>query len=299
MVGFAFVLLVITLFTSHTSALAFPLTAAKTDLIPFIRSSTCPVKLEQDPPQGSARFTLPFNQTEDLLQRTVTPRIVNGDFIAPGLVPYMVAIFAKRSDEDGGGFGFVCTGTLVSSEWVLSAAHCKITDEFLVILNSRVANNSTTIRRVDTVRQHPRFISVQETGPFDVVAFKLSTPAPPTAKFMKVNINPEIPKDRSFVRILGFGVTSETRGDSGILRQIDVPVVSNKKCQETYRRTDPTAQVCAGYSDGGCDSWYAASSLSLPAGTFMSLYCPFFSMLTFALLNFSPLSPTTVSQQRR
>lgn len=211
---------------------------------PLSRSTTCPVQLQEDPP---------LSRTIPARRLPIQPRIVNGDDASANLLPYLVSIVRSGN--------FVCTGTLISRRWILSAAHCDVTVDDTVVIGLRRPLSATS---PDPVSVAISEVFVHESYDpdrrrrYDIVAIQLAEDAPPSARPMQVNVNLSIPRARSFVRVLGYGRTSE--GGIGaaigepILRQVDVPVTSGSKCEEIYPRVDPELQVCAGYDDGGCDS---------------------------------------------
>lgn len=236
-------------------------------------SQQCPVKLPQDKPETQSN-------------RSTTPRIVGGSPIASGLLPYLVAIqrIEGRSDK----WSTKCTGTLISQRWALSAAHCDISKTDRVLLLADNTADGVTMKpegeavavEIATVHRHPDYIESDADGSqFDIVAMELKSDAPKDAKFMKVCINKNIPEEKSFVRVAGFGLQFEDESPSlgRPLLQVDVPVTSFSTCESVYGlgaglRIDPTRHVCAGYSKGGCDSWYVLSQNA--SGTHVSAYHP-------------------------
>ena len=69
------------------------------------------------------------------------PRIVGGEEASPNCWPWQVSIQAKKPVR----FDWrrhICGGTLINKEWVLSAAHCFISEE---ALNETKKYNATVI----------------------------------------------------------------------------------------------------------------------------------------------------------
>lgn len=243
--------------TATLVSLHFVSVAQALHLTPTFRSSKCPVRLEEDRPSQTQvhAATAAHKHHSQLVQ----PRIVNGDEASPNLAPYVVSIVKNGKAS--------CTGTLVSARWVISAAHCAINASHEVLIGARRTSDGAVqgakFVGIKHVVQHEKYEG-ERGRRFDIAAIELEEDAPETAKFMKVNVNVNVPQARSYARVLGYGKMAEGIGDpigeAGKLRQVDVPVTSDDTCISVYSTIDPKAQVCAGYvGSGGCDSWYVAS----------------------------------------
>ena len=65
---------------------------------------------------------------------TVTSRIVGGTKTPITSVPWQVWMF--RDAHMVGGGGYVCGGSLISAQWVLTAAHCVVDENGDTVLQS-------------------------------------------------------------------------------------------------------------------------------------------------------------------
>lgn len=211
---------------------------------------------DEDPPETSSRTA---SHQLDQPPWQADPRIANGDIAARTLVPFVVAIYGSGNPTN-----YSCTGTLVSSKWVVTAAHCPVSVNTRVLLGARRTSEATE----DNLIGVKNVIPYREYNPDspegrsrDIAIFELEKDAPVNnTSFMKINVNPSLPKTDSFVRVLGFGRTSkdgdEDPAQMGVLRQVDVPINSNDDCNKVYPNVEVKSQICAGYfKDGGCDSW--------------------------------------------
>lgn len=141
---------------------------------------------------------------------------------------------------------------------MLTAAYCEVTTAQLVQLGGQQAGTDCprcTWHSVSRAREYPKYEYLNE---YNISVFQIDPLVPDSARFMKVSSNVNIPEVDLFVRVTGFGhrVTKDSDPDDR-LRQVDVPIVSKETCGAIYAaRVDFGKRICAGYDEGGCDSWY-------------------------------------------
>lgn len=228
-------------------------------------ASISPVGGSEPPTEESSESLPPISTTIEpgpppdcycgLAQRS--KRIVGGSQTEVNEYPWQAAVITRS-----GGF---CGGSLISDQWVLTAAHCtdgKSAGGVQVHLGQHDLYSATEskllVMAVDKIVQHPSYNS--QTTNFDFSLLKLS------ASIDFIN-NPHVrpvclPKDLShsyegyLATVSGWGTTSSGGDMASKLREVDVNVMSNTDCKGMgYKPEWITSQMmCAGVVGGGKDS---------------------------------------------
>lgn len=201
----------------------------------------------------SCCYCLPAVATEPEVQL----RIIGGEPAPDGAWPFAAQVFI----EDGNRTGF-CGGSVVDENWVLTAGHC-VTDDndvlhppeaFSVVTGTRFLNGSNgTETEVTEVQLHPGYYVDSFNAPHnDIALLRLGAPV----EVDTVGVVESSPPPGSSSTIIGWGRTSSAPNSSlsQVLRQANVPVVSNDECNAEYGGIITDDIMCAGFLDGTADS---------------------------------------------
>jgi len=164
----------------------------------------------------------------------------------------MVALTNKRETH-------FCGGTLITAEWIVTAAHCLykdsagtdpvVEDEISVVLGEHDYSITTEtsdriVREVADIIIHPNY--KPSTSNNDIALVKLSEP---------VRLRDYTPAclpadgeefDGKKAWVYGWGTTSFGGSVSSKLLEVQVPVVSNTVCKEIMQATITDNMLCAG-----------------------------------------------------
>jgi len=180
-------------------------------------------------------------------------RIVNGIPAIEEAWPWMVSLIYSDSSETT--YRHFCGGTLIHSNWVVTAAHCVVSQSALnieVIVNTTSLEGGTGERiGVNTIIVHPNYNAYTYDSDIALIKLKKSTPATPIQR-----ISSNIDLTGKMAIVTGWGKLSEDSDQySTILYQAEVPIVSDRSCKEAYSVSDITENmICAGYENGLKDS---------------------------------------------
>jgi len=202
-----------------------------------------------------------------LAQQTDDGRIVGGQEADPGEWPWQVAIVQRGADTYNGQF---CGGSLISRDWVLTAAHCvgSLTPNDIDVaagLHNLVTPDPGFLRvGVAEIIIHPGWYG---GGDSDIALLRLAEPIderPAAADALPIAFVRTAPGDApTFVGetsvVTGWGNTLGQPDPGGIdypagLHEVEVPVVSNEYCNAAYFGSITDNMLCAGLLRGGADS---------------------------------------------
>lgn len=183
--------------------------------------------------------------------RSVGTQIVNGDDASNCEWKWQVG-FTSSSSKTAQPW---CGGSLVSEEWVLSAAHCASTANFYVVAgqwNVRSVSGKEQVRAAAQVIQHPSYN--QNTMTHDFVMIKVDAPFSFTDCVGSVCLPTSAVAAGASCWISGWGTLSSGGGQPKIMQEGQVNIISNSDCVNKYAYTSSdidSSMLCAqGKKDG-------------------------------------------------
>ncbi|XP_052794352.1 chymotrypsinogen A-like isoform X2 [Mya arenaria] len=206
---------------------------------------SAPSTLHPEPPS-------PNNDTCGLITRVPDrnpfARIVGGNEAVEGEWPWQVAFLDAAGD-------YFCGGTLITPEFVLTAAHCFVRHSEVgtrVVLGEHHLMHNTgneVIRNIKTIVKHSKYVP---TSHMDDVAFvQLDSPVDVSGHYVRTACFGSrdytwTPADKCYAS--GWGYTNDYQADGHHLRHVQVTLVDTATCATAWgTNANVTANnVCAG-----------------------------------------------------
>ncbi|XP_063266958.1 chymotrypsinogen 2-like [Prinia subflava] len=197
---------------------------------------------------GFARAALPENCGVPAITPVIRGynRIVNGEPAVAGSWPWQVSL------QRYNGFHF-CGGSLISENWVVTAAHCGVrkTDTVVVGAYDQDAPGPDQQKlQIEKVFKNPKFnmLTIHD----DITLIKLATPAQLSDRVSPVCLpkaTDEFPGGMTCVTT-GWGLTDSSASHTpAVLQQVALPLLTNTQCKEFWGFRIRDVMVCAG-ADG-------------------------------------------------
>ena len=207
--------------------------------------------------QPLRRLSIAFATASAALALTATPSlaIVGGHDAAAGAYPSIVEVHLGKS--------FLCTGTLVAPDWVLTAGHCgSITGSAVAtplafppaLIDVYIGSNKVGQGESVPVSQAIVSPDYLATEGYDITLLHLASASSKAPTQVAGAGETAAWAPGTMETIVGWGATSEGGDTPDTLQEAQVPVTTDAYCAGAYSNFDPATMVCAGFPQGGVDT---------------------------------------------
>ncbi|NWH19457.1 OVCH2 protein, partial [Grus americana] len=185
-------------------------------------------------------------------------RIVGGNQVKQGSHPWQVSL--KRRQKH------FCGGTIVSAQWVVTAAHCVLDRNILQYLNVTAGEHDLRIREngeqtlpVKYAIKHPNFDPRRPMN-YDIALLKLDGAFIFSSSVLPACLpDPGEKFEAGYIcTACGWGRLNENGVLPQVLYEVNLPILNSKECSRALSTLKKPIQgdtiMCAGFPDGGKDA---------------------------------------------
>ncbi|XP_062974843.1 ovochymase-2 [Elgaria multicarinata webbii] len=194
-------------------------------------------------------------------------RIVGGNQVQQGSHPWQVSL--KRNNQH------FCGGTLVSTQWVITAAHCTIGRILIRVLTVTAGEHDLKTKdeeeqslRVKYIIRHPKF-NTKMPMDYDIALLKMDGHFKYGSTVWPVCLpDPQEKFDPGYICITcGWGRLRENGVLPEVLHEVELPILEQTECSRVLSTLKKPVRgdtiMCAGFPDGGKDACQGDSGGSL------------------------------------
>uniref|UniRef100_A0A672YRA8 Coagulation factor IX n=1 Tax=Sphaeramia orbicularis TaxID=375764 RepID=A0A672YRA8_9TELE len=201
-----------------------------------------------------------YNNTDSPTGKPLRPyrRIVGGELVTPGEIPWQVALIARPSGQ------LFCGGSILSSLWVITAAHCLVEAQnsfFVRVGENNIYINEGTEQDYEVLQQHihPRYNANISLFNHDIGLLYLKDPITFSSTVRPICIGPRtfteaLVKDASPALVSGWGRTRFLGAMAISLQKVEVPFTDRTTCKDSSSSRITPFMFCAGYYDEDKDA---------------------------------------------
>ncbi|XP_055607556.1 trypsin-1-like [Uranotaenia lowii] len=178
--------------------------------------------------------------------------IVGGFPIEIHEAPYQVSLQINESHG--------CGGSIISSSWILTAAHC--IEDGIESLSVRLGSTKHAaggeVKKIAKTVCHPYYVLANHFS-YDFCLLKLESRIKLSNTIQTIKLADKEPRTGSFALVSGWGDTRSSTESNDVLRAAYVPIISREDCNKAYNGVIDNSMICAGLWEGGRDSCKADS----------------------------------------
>ncbi|KAM9165791.1 prostasin-like isoform 2-T2 [Pangshura tecta] len=203
---------------------------------------------------------------EESQDQTVFSRIIGGHNAKKGQWPWQVSV--QKYDDEKSEYHHICGGSLISAQWVVSAAHCfhrslPYSQYQLVLGVHQLLNPSPNqvLAKVQKIILHPRYN--RRSFVADIALVRLKEPVKFTQFIRPISLPGASRQFRVGKKcwVTGWGrvEVNEPLQPPKTLQELEVPILRTATCNKRYKTLIPrsprgpepvkTSMICAGYMD--------------------------------------------------